>query len=166
MDSEETEGEMSIEQYMYRSDGYRQSSPTHPLPHCWKHEKSESDMGWESPQFRILIPDIREILKQHDVDAPFQNCYLHVECLSKPGHPYGNRPTLTLIIKIDQEDDHEPITVQWKPAKDAILSLLRQRGLPHEVELFSTNAASSLAFSLFAQQILSATLTRAIAQFF
>lgn len=126
-DSEESEGEMSLEQYMHSSEIYRSVSVTSPLPLPVKMETVPALEQKISP----LYPEILAIMRRHNLDV---NSTFQCGKLSKPNYPRGDVPSNFFSVCLDNSDPNIP---PLGPVKDQIVKLFRQHKVNSHVEVIS-----------------------------
>ncbi|KAL1964467.1 hypothetical protein VTN77DRAFT_6893 [Rasamsonia byssochlamydoides] len=120
-ESDDASGEMSIEQYLYRSDPYRSTSVPNPLPY-----PLVANCASESVKTRIqaYYSDILSILRDHGFqDRPL----FAVDEVTKPGYPSGDTPVVMLRLKFRFQD---VVPRVLGDAKDAIHSFL----ISHDID--------------------------------
>ncbi|KAJ5090106.1 hypothetical protein N7532_008790 [Penicillium argentinense] len=116
-ESEDNEGEMTLEAYLVRSDPYRSNTQANPWPLPLD--------GEHAPQIEHQILDLSDVIQQILSSHGFpENLPLRVCTVRKPEYPGGNVPINMLRVILTQ-DDYTPIS--FGPAKDAIRTLLRDR---------------------------------------
>jgi hypothetical protein len=91
-ESDETSGELSIEAYAYRSDPYRSTTITDPLPYPLLARPASQEIIDKVMTHRNTI---WEILTQHGFP---RNGILTVHDISKPGYPGGEAPVTTFRV--------------------------------------------------------------------
>ncbi|KAJ9293652.1 hypothetical protein DTO271G3_7534 [Paecilomyces variotii] len=92
-ESGETEGSMSIEQYLHRSDPYRSMSVDHPLPYPISTRQASGTITTETSEYYTPIADI---LKKHGFHGRYD---IGVVEITRPGYPGGEKRTITLMIE-------------------------------------------------------------------
>ena len=130
--TDDNEGEMSIEAFIYRSDDYRSSTTRVPLPLPLCLEKPRAPISDLLNSDSKLRADIFAQLDLHFVYPHVVEFFLQ----SKPGYP-GKRDleVLALHIQVDMPDDAS--RQEWSQAKRAVQSLLEDYGLNDaEVEIW------------------------------
>lgn len=140
-ESEDTDGELTIENYLCRSDPYRSTTLEDPWPYPTISTVASSEVTEAVEDHR---EEICRILSDHGFPSNF---HLRVESITKPNYPRGDFPvTLLRVVFVHTP----PISVPSRlgPAKDQISDLLAQKGIPLDVEI----VFSDLCFqpSLFA----------------
>ncbi len=130
--TDNNEGEMSIEAFIYRSDDYRSSTMRVPLPLPLYLEKPRapiSDLLNADSKFR------EKIFAQLDLHFVYPHV-VEFALQSKPGYPgQGGQEVLALHIQVDMPDDAG--RREWSQAKRAVQSLLEDYGLTDaEVEIW------------------------------
>ncbi|KAI9731022.1 MAG: hypothetical protein M1834_005485 [Cirrosporium novae-zelandiae] len=123
--SDETSGEMTIEDYIYGSDDYRKTTalPRLPLPllesRIWPHLRGNRLEEVRGPIDNILS------------SSGLQNYHASIVCLRKTGYtPSFEVPTLRVWVRGDR-------TLQWPQIRDTLKECLNQHDLPNiEVEIF------------------------------
>ena len=137
-ESEETEGEMLLEAYLYRSDPYRKSSFQVPLPLPYLSEDPPSVLQLNGDRVRPLVPAVIAILKENSFER--DQLFIKMALLSKPGYPNGNVKHLALVINVNQGINIS--TIKWTRARDEVVRLFATQGLPQvKVEMFDTERA-------------------------
>ena len=66
-ESEDIDGEMSLEDYLYRSDPFRSSTFEHPWPLPLMMKEPEVELRFDGPRFRPFLPEILSILDRHSI---------------------------------------------------------------------------------------------------
>ncbi|KAJ5257869.1 hypothetical protein N7497_000827 [Penicillium chrysogenum] len=127
LDSEESEGEMSLEQYMHSCDIYRSVSVTSPLPLPVKMETVPAMEQKISP----LYPAILAIMRRHNLDV---NSSFQCGKMSKPKYPGGDVLSNFFSVCLDNSDPNIP---PLGPVKDQIVKLFRQHKVNSHVEVIS-----------------------------
>lgn len=136
-ESEETEGEITIETFLYRSDGFRSSSFLTPLPLPLKLEAPIADLQLDGSMFGPLCLEILSILEDHSIHE--EKTHLAMRMVSKPGYSVGT-PVLTLIVEITQ--GLEIPTSAWSQVRDQLQDLLNTNGFEHvRVEMYDWDRA-------------------------
>jgi len=131
-EGEETDGYMSLEQYIYRADDYRKSTVIDPLPLPLHYERPEAQYSLDGLRLKPFVPRIFEILGKHGIGDG--QAVARVLLVSKPGYPGGMTLVLTLVIEINQGIY---ISRSLVAAKDQISRLLVTSGfLDIEVDLY------------------------------
>ncbi|KAJ9294415.1 hypothetical protein DTO271G3_6990 [Paecilomyces variotii] len=125
-ESDETNGRMSLEQYLYRTDPYRSTTITHPLPYPLSIEPASDAIKRRISQYHTHI---EAILSDHGFRGPHE---IDVNVVTKPGYPGGDQPVLTLRINYwrDAVIPHVP-----GEARDRIYELLAQNGISIDIEI-------------------------------
>ncbi|MCJ1247195.1 hypothetical protein MMC30_004409 [Trapelia coarctata] len=136
-ESEETDGNMSLEQYIYWADDYRKSTVEKPLPLPLRYERPEAQYSLDGPRFQSFVPRIFKILEENGIRE--DQAVARMLLVSRPGYPGGATPVLTLVIDINQG---VLITRSLGVAKDQISRLMVTNGiLDVEVELYDPQRA-------------------------
>jgi hypothetical protein len=127
-ESEDLEGEMSLEQYMHYSDIYQSVSVTSPLPLPVKMETVPALEQKIGP----LYLEIRAIMRRHNL-----NVTTTFQCgkMSKPGYPGGDIPLNFFSIYLNNSDPNIP---PLDPIKDDIVRLFRQQKVNAHVQVISS----------------------------
>ncbi|CAG8890772.1 unnamed protein product [Penicillium egyptiacum] len=127
-ESEESQGEMSLEQYMYSSEIYRSVSITSPLPLPVKMETVPALEQKISP----LYPEIQAIMRRHNLDVTTT-----FQCgkMSKPKYPGGDILLNFFSIYLSDSDPNIP---PLGPIKDDIVGLFRQHKINAHVQVVSS----------------------------
>ena len=130
--TDNNKGEMSIKAFIYRSDDYRSSTTSVPLPLPLYLEKAEA------PIADLLDPD-SELREKMFVQLDLHFVYPHVVeffLQSKPGYPgQWDQEVLALHIQVFLPD--EAGRQEWSQAKRAVQVLLEDHGLKDaEVEIW------------------------------
>lgn len=132
---EVNEGELQIEQYLYRTDPYRSTTVKFPFPMPLAVHSLDATLTVKLHQDSQLRTFILKSLEFHQI----RELSLHFSNLSKPGYPRGGDihvPTLRINVELD---DHA-LTESWPAATRDIYLLLGQRGFPGiEVEIIEPN---------------------------
>ena len=135
--SEETSGEMSLETYLYNSDGYRCSSFKSPWPLPLVIEDPEPDLHINGQKMNSLMPKIRSILETNYMEKNVIR--LQTALVSKLDYPGGEKRTLALIIHMNQVT---PSTASWADARDELRTFLTAQGLENmQIEIFDRKRA-------------------------
>ena len=133
-EGEEMNKEMSLEEYLYCTDGYRKSSVPIPLPLPLKLEQPEPEMDLFGDIMAPIRPKIVDILRQNSIGG--DQSQMRMRMMSKPGYPGGDTKYLTLVIRISQGLQR---TNTWAAARDQIIELFVKAGLPHvHIEMFDS----------------------------
>ena len=144
-DSDETDGEMTIEAFLYNADDFRTSSWHNPLPMPFKVDPPESRYDLRRPEYASLRLRIAGVLRDHEI-ADAERIF-HCGTLSKPGYRDGHAPTPTLIIQTRLIEEKR--RRRWRSARNILKDLLRDAGFPAmEVEIIDYE--NSFHPSLFA----------------
>jgi hypothetical protein len=131
-ESEETDGEMTLEQYLYRSDAYRASSFENPLPFPLKFEEPAPNFRLNGRDIRPLMPEILSILDRNSIKK--ENTCMSMRKVSKPGYPGGETPLLALVLQINHSLQ---IRASWPQARDELRRVFCARGLSEvQVEIY------------------------------
>ena len=130
--TDDNEGEMSIEAFIYHSDDYRSSTMRLPLPLPLYLKPPRAPISDLLNGNSKLRQDIFAQLDRHFVYPHVVQFYLQ----SKPGYlGQGGQEVLALHIQVDMPDDAG--RREWSPAKRAVQSLLEDYGLTDvEVEIW------------------------------
>lgn len=138
-ESDETEGSISIEQYLHRSDPYRSTSVDHPLPYPISTRPARGTITTEASEYYTPIADI---LKKHGFHGRYD---IGVVEVTIPGYPGGERPTITLMIEYRYGAVFPLVPGH---ARDEIRDLLRRNLVDLHVEI--VNLQHCFRPSLFA----------------
>lgn len=151
-ESEESDGEMSIEQYLYASDGFRSTTSTSKLPHPLDESPVSESLKeqWESAK-ASLLPLIGEILES---ECGMRKGRWGVKLVnySKPGYhskTSHDRHDPTLVIN-SEESTSQGRPRNWSLARVQVKSLLTSREIGVDVEILSQKG--KLERCLFALQ--------------
>ena len=129
--TDDNTGEMTIEQFNYRSDEYRSSTarPVYPFPmHLVGASTELSDRLRFDTELR---QDLHNQLALHYVHRYSAQFFWQ----SKPDYPGGEKPVLALHLCVDSSQ--QSTLREWSPAKRTVQSLLEEHGLEGtEVELY------------------------------
>lgn len=125
-ESEETNGEMSLEQYLYRSDPYRSTSIAHPLPYPLTIKPAADSIRSNVSQYHTSI---LEILNTYGFSG---ECYISVDEVTKPNYPGGEKPTVILRI---QYLHNAILPLVLGEARDHIHNMLLQNGVSLDIEI-------------------------------
>lgn len=137
-ESQETEGEMSIEAFLYRSDGFRSSSYRNPIPLPLKLDDPSPELQLDGKEIGPLFPNLMAVLEDHGMDA--KKTYLGMKNVSKPGYMNGKTPVLTLIIEVMQSSEIPMST--WSDARDGFRNFFSSNGFPHiQIEIYDWDKA-------------------------
>ena len=137
-ESEETEGEMPVEVYLYKSDPYRTSSFQVPLPLPFLAEDPPRALQIDGGQIRPHVPAMVDILKNNSFER--SQVHLNMKLISKPGYPNGNAKHLTLVVDVDQGVNIRTST--WTRARDELVRTFAKQGLPQvKVEMYDRDRA-------------------------
>ncbi|KAJ0419604.1 hypothetical protein BJY00DRAFT_324190 [Aspergillus carlsbadensis] len=122
-ESEETEGQMSIEDYLLRSDPYRTTTTNLAWPYPLTCTPADPSIvgrvnGCKNEILRVLEED----------GLPTEGYYLHfrVENVSKPEYPLGDRPQTTLRLVYLHVS---VVPRRLGPIKDGVARILLQKGI-------------------------------------
>lgn len=134
-ESEDSSGNLTIEQYLYRSDAFRCTTLEAPFP--LPVDRTSLPPNGLPQVLENLLPHIRaEIgrLIKDQFTAHFVN-------VTKPGYPDGNVKRLTLAVKI-YKGREEPTT--WTKARSTLKNFLIKAGYPSiDVEIVDESRAFS-----------------------
>ncbi|KAJ5816176.1 hypothetical protein N7447_008409 [Penicillium robsamsonii] len=127
-ESKESEGEMSLEQYMHSSEIYRSVSVTSPLPLPVKMETVPAIEQKISP----LYPEIRAIMRRRNL-----NVLTTFQCgkMSKPNYPGGDITLDFFSIYLSNTDPNIP---HLGPIKDDIVRFFHQHRVNAHVQIISS----------------------------
>lgn len=130
-ESEDNAGELSIEQYIYRTDPYRSTSVAFPFPTPLFFEPEDGPILQRLHNDPAIKETITSTLGKHDIKPQM----ITFDKQSKPGYPAGGEIAVTVVrISIDVRD-HSP-TDAWSAARRDVKALLIERGFGDlEVEL-------------------------------
>lgn len=135
--SEETEGEMTLETFLYNSDAWRCSSFKTPWPLLLTLEAPDPRFHINGEVIGPLASNVRWILAEHSMTSSVV-CVM-TSLVSKRGYPGGDSKALTLVIYMDQP---LPRTSLWASARDELKMMFRQNGLPYmQIEIFDRKRA-------------------------
>ncbi|PGH00628.1 hypothetical protein AJ79_08144 [Helicocarpus griseus UAMH5409] len=123
-ESSETDGEMSIERYLYRLDKYRTRSSENPWPFPFKLERPREEIPCEGTSLTNLKRNMHEILWMHGFES--DKTYLSIGMAAKPGYPEGNIPVPAVVIAVDGVCS--PRLEAWSAAQEELKSLLNDNG--------------------------------------
>ena len=124
-ESADTDGEMSLEDYLYRSDPFRSSTFRHPWPLPLMMREPEVELRFDGPRFRSLFPQVLSILDRYSIKETQRTVIMRM--ISKPGFPGGNTEVLTLVLEIDQ--GLQPKS-NWASARNALKEMFSINGFP------------------------------------
>lgn len=131
-ESEETDEEMSLDAFLYRSDYFRKSTFENPWPLPLQLDEPEPAFRLFGSLFKGLVPKIRQVLADHSIRE--NQSWADICLASKPGFPGGDIPVLTLVILVDQGVNNSRT---WGHAKDEVHQLFAEDHFPNvEVELY------------------------------
>ena len=130
-ESDDSAGELLIEEYIYRTDPYRSTSVTFPYPTPLSYELADDAVLQRLNNDSELRSDIASTLRQHNIERQSINVYKQ----SKPGYTAGGDIPVTIVhIAIDVEDNSA--TDAWSAGRRDVKALLIERGFEDlEVEL-------------------------------
>lgn len=117
--SEETEGDMTIENYLYKSDPYCSTSLPHPLPFPLMMEHAP----YLEHRIAPLRDEIRRILQRHG----FPSTAGFIPYVATKPHYPGGDVLKNLLCVVLTPDGHTPSRLG--AAKDELLELLRRHGI-------------------------------------
>lgn len=135
--TEDNEGEMGIEQFIYRSDYLRSTTAPIPYPLPLAIGNAPTELFDTVGPGTKLNSEIRQILQSHHIfDSGFK-----IVVQSKPGYPReGTNEVAALHVWVDFPDNAQ--SHEWSPAKRAIKALLEDTGLDGvEIEIFDPQKA-------------------------
>ncbi|WEW60053.1 hypothetical protein PRK78_005537 [Emydomyces testavorans] len=116
-DSEETDGDMTIEAYVLVMDPYRSATLQNPLPHPVFHAKPNENLR---QQIQPLYTRMRQIVS---ADREFEEISFALNTVTKPGYPGGDQPTQILFVNVNDSGDGK-----YGPLKDELRSLISASG--------------------------------------
>lgn len=122
--SEETEGEMTLERYLYNTDSYRTSSFRNPFPLPLTLNDPEPEYLIGGKYIGPLVSEIRAILTNHSIQE--SKVAFKTQMVSKSGYPGAEEPVLTLLVIIDQGLN---MTASWAGARDELRNMFSAHGL-------------------------------------
>lgn len=130
-ESEDNAGELSIEQYIYRTDPYRSTSVAFPFPTPLFFEPEDGPMLQRLHNDPALRETITSTLSKHNIEPQM----ITFDKQSKPGYPTGGEIAVTVVrVSIDVRDNSP--TDAWSAARRDIKALLIERGFADvEIEL-------------------------------
>ncbi len=135
-DSDDSAGEMAIESYIYRSEPYRSSTASLPLPLPLREVVSRENLDLEDPGSAELLTQMEQVVLDHELDGQHTFRVLH---LLKPGYPNGDGSVETLRLDIFESSG---LTRSWSDVRNELQDLLRSHGFPHmEVEILDRERA-------------------------
>ena len=134
-ESEETDGLMTVETFIYRSDPFRASSYQVPLPFPLMIRDPGPNLQLDSEIFRPLAPLIISILEENGI--PENRCGVRMGMISKLRYS-GNYENLTLIVQV-----HQIFSITgWAKARDELRKYLVSKGYAHVgVEIYDAEKA-------------------------
>ncbi|PGH14347.1 hypothetical protein AJ80_05937 [Polytolypa hystricis UAMH7299] len=115
-ESEDTQGEMSIERYLYASDPFRPT--THPVPFPFPLHLSPSADQSILHHHRL---EIIELVSSHGFSQPG----IFVEDVTKPNYPGGDIPLKTLLILFHVPEQR---IGNFRNARDSLREFLMRHG--------------------------------------
>lgn len=131
-ESEETDDEMTLDAFLYRSDDFCKSTFENSWPLPLQLDEPKPALHLFGPLFKKLVPKIKQVLAEHLIQ-PNQS-WANIYMASKPGFPGGNVPVLTLVILVDQGIYNSRT---WGDATDEVHQLFAEDDFPNvEVELY------------------------------
>lgn len=131
-ESEETDEEMTLDAFLYRSDDFRKSTYQTPWPLPLQLDELEPAFRLFGPLFKNLAPKIRQVLAENSIKE--NQSWADIYLASKPGFPGGDIPVLTLVILVDQGINNSRT---WGSAKDEVHQIFAQDHFPNvEVEFY------------------------------
>ncbi|MCJ1346602.1 hypothetical protein MMC31_004820 [Peltigera leucophlebia] len=131
-ESEETDEEMTLDAFLYRSDDFRKSTFENPWPLPLQLDEPKPAFRLFGPLFKGLVPKIRQVLAEHSIKQ--NQSWADIYLASKPGFPGGDIPVLTLVVLVDQGVNNSRT---WGDAKDEVHQLFAEDNFPNvEVELY------------------------------
>ena len=95
-DSDDSAGKMAIETYIYRSEPYRLSTVSVPLPLPMKDVVSRANLDLEDPGSAELLSQMERVVLDHQLEG--QHAFRVLNIL-KPGYPDGDGPVETLRLE-------------------------------------------------------------------
>ena len=129
--TDDSAGEMTIEDFIYRNDLCRSTSSSIKYPHPLKRSRAPSSLSDHFKESSPLTHQLRKSLDRHGVNFKRINCFI----TSKPGYPRGGQigvQTLLIVVNIPYEDQNPHLS----PARRACQAILEEHGLDGlEVEL-------------------------------
>jgi hypothetical protein len=129
-ESDETSGQLSIEEYLHRSDPYRSTTIKDPWPLPLQEERASVEL---IVRIERLHPPILQILQDHSFpSADFLR--ICVQDITKPEYPSGNGNSPKTVVRLIYVSAPTP-SHDLNPARDQISHLLRQSGLVLGVEI-------------------------------
>lgn len=121
--SEDTEGYLSIEEYLYRCDPYRSTSITEPWPYPVVSQPASPAIVQKVEACKSAVLNI---LSEHNFPNTRPHLNFLVDDITKPGYPLGHQPiTVLRLIYLRVESPPKRLG----PTKDAVYNLIRQRGI-------------------------------------
>lgn len=138
---------MSIEQYLYASDGYRSTTLTSEFPHPPDERPVSKSLQarWESQKSSLLLM-IRALLES-ECGMSCGTWGVSLVSYSKPGYQSEMINQPTLIINL-QGPCGQGMPPNWSFARDQIKELLKNRSIEADIEILSKKPKSER--SLFA----------------
>ncbi len=131
-ESEDSSGEMTIEQYLYRTDPFRSTTATIPFP--LPLEKKGPLLS--DDDFQRLRPHIQETLDSYNIKDQYIAQFYE---LSKMNYPRGSIRVPTLLIEFYEGKGPSS---SWSAARDALRRLLNRTGYTSvEVEIVDESRA-------------------------
>ena len=140
-ESEDSNGEMSIVDYLYRTDPYRSIDQRSPWPLPLLRESPDEVTKARISSLPGLKGEIIHVLKRNGL----QNISdFHIKSCTKPDFPGGDKPQLILCVSLDV-DDKAP-TNKWSDARKELGNLLSNNGFDNVlVELLDEDRAFQLS---------------------
>lgn len=112
-ESEDIDGDLFIEDFLYRSDPYRATNSPNPLPYPVQFLPVSHDLA---TKFRERREGIEHLMEEFGLPSSFT---LSVGRIVKPGYPNGDEPRLTVRV-----DYRERSSLTFGEAKDALAEML------------------------------------------
>lgn len=112
-DSEDTDGDLFIEDSLYRSDPYRATTSPNPLPYPVQFLPVPHDLA---TKFRERREGIEHLMEEFALPSNFS---LSVGRVVKPGYPNGDEPRLTVRVEYRGRS-----SLTFGEAKDALAEML------------------------------------------
>ncbi|KAJ9316435.1 hypothetical protein DTO271D3_3240 [Paecilomyces variotii] len=125
-ESDETNGWMSLERYLYRTDPYRSTTVTHPLPYPLSIEPANDAIKRRISQYHTHI---EAILSDYGFHGPHE---IDVNVVTKPGYPGGDQPVVALRINCWRAAVIPRVPGE---ARDRIYELLARNGISIDIEI-------------------------------
>lgn len=129
---------MTLEEFLYRSDGFKSSSFHTPLPLPLQMSDPSPDLQLDGSNFRPLLSCIISILLDHSVEEDKTN--LAMRMVSKPGYPGGETLVLTLIVEVTQ--GLEISSSAWSRPRDDLQGIFNSSGYEYvRIEIYDWDRA-------------------------